>query len=220
MRAADLLAAARERDVLEAPFVRAVVEGTASRQAIRAWAANLHLGAGVFARRLFTILGLAEEPAVRESLLENLLDEEGVQAFSGGRLIVDRERRHTALASRMARALGASDEDFARQSAVVTWLDDELAAKRWVGPLAYLTVGFEANIPATFRALHDGLTRHYGADPADLEFLSLHCTADERHSEHAAALLVATATTPALQAEALEGVRRGTAAWFFFHARR
>jgi pyrroloquinoline quinone (PQQ) biosynthesis protein C len=216
----QLFAAARNRDMASNPFILGIRNGVYPRARVAAYAADIAAMASEFPQILATLLARCIDAEVRPSLLENLLEEEGVQSFrSGESLVVDPRRRHSELAWHFARAAGSSAVDTSRSAVRSAWLDRELRDGRWIGPLAYVTIGLEANIPPTFRPLLEGLRDQYGFEDADLAFYTEHLTADERHSAKGAAVVAAAARTPDAQREALEGARRGAAAWWHFHRR-
>lgn len=201
--AAELLAAGvapMERH----PFVRAVSEGTLSRDALRRYAVELAAAAKDFPNRITAVLSICTEPMVRQSLLANLRDEEG----------------HDRMADRFARAAGASDEELAEPAARPTWHEAAVAAGDWLGAFAYFAIGYEANIPPTYRALMTPLVDRYGIAATELEFLTEHFEADQRHSTTSAELIASVARTSEARAKALAGARAGGIAWWHFHRGR
>lgn len=215
--AESLLAAARFAPVERNPLVRAVAAGTLSRDALRMyvqWMASMALG---FPRRIAAVLAVCDDADVRRLLIGNLLEEEGVVAFvpeEGVR--IEPARRHGAMAIKLARAAGLAESEIAMHPPSA-WFAERLAAGDWLGPFAYFAVGFEANVPATFRAIADPLMQHYRFTRDDLEFLIEHFVADERHGVEAAHLIARVARTDEARERALAGARRGGQAWWAFH---
>ena len=221
MFAQMLAAEARRRDMAQNPFVVAVADGSCPREVLQEWACDTVAMSRQFIFALCRILSLADHPAVRRSLLHNLLEEEGVVSYTpGGSMHIDPEMRHNQLAQRMARALGATDEQLGATTSVSGYVDRELDAGRWIGPLAFLTVGIETSVPPTFRTMFPALQSRYGLSARDAEFVAIHFEADERHCEEGVAMVSAVATTDALRAEALQGARKGAATWWHFHSGR
>ncbi len=216
--AAALLAAARPHEIATNPFVAAVTSGRSSRDAVRAWAEVLFATAIRFPNVLARVLSLCDHPAVRAHLLANLLEEEGVAAYRAGeRVVVDASRNHGMMARRFALAAGATEETLdAPDPRVPRWFDDALNRRDWAGALAFVAVGFEANIPETFRLVHPALRAHYGFDEDGLEFLTEHMTADERHGRESAELLASLPDSEQRE-RALHGARRGGLAWWTLH---
>jgi pyrroloquinoline quinone (PQQ) biosynthesis protein C len=153
---------------------------------------------------------------VKRSLLGNLLEEEGVVAYVPGQGVrIDRERAHTSLGRRFARAAGASDDEIdALTVPPVRWFEERIRLGDWLGAFTYFSIGYEANVPETFRLLMTPLTQIYGFRDEDLEFLTEHFVADERHGIEAAYLIERITTTAESRARALEGARRGGRAWW------
>ena len=150
--------------------------------------------------------------------MENLLEEEGAVSFRpGDGLVAEPSRRHSELGLRFARAAGATEDDLRRPLAGSVWLARELDGGRWIGPLAYVSVGMEANVPPAFGVMIGGLREHYGFTDDELVFLTEHCGADELHGARGAEIVAAVASTPEARREALDGARRGGAAWWHFH---
>jgi pyrroloquinoline quinone (PQQ) biosynthesis protein C len=214
--AAALLAAARRAPMATNPFIQAVVLGEASREEIRAFAIFLTVVSAAFPKRIAAVYSICENDEVKRSLLGNLLEEEGVVAYVHGEGVrIDRERAHTALGRRFAYAAGASDEEIdALVVPPVRWFEERIHTGDWLGAFAHFSIGYEANVPETFRLLMDPLMRIYGFREDDLEFLTEHFVADERHGIEAAYLIERIATTSELRARALEGARRGGRAWW------
>lgn len=214
--AAALLAAARRAPMATNPFVDAVIRGEASRDEIKAFAIFLTVIAADFPKRIAAVYTICEHQELKRSLLGNLLEEEGVVAYAPGEGVrIDRARAHTSLARRFAYAAGASDAEIdALVMPPVRWFAERIRAGDWLGAFAHFSIGYEANVPETFRLLMDPLTRIYGFKDEDLEFLTEHFVADERHGIEAAYLIERIATTTEARARAMDGARRGGRAWW------
>jgi pyrroloquinoline quinone (PQQ) biosynthesis protein C len=217
--AESLLAAARVSPVEANPIVTGVVAGTLPREVVRRYAVTIAAMAEAFPRRICAVLSICDEADVRRSLLGNLLEEEGVTAILPEHgLRVDPERRHGTIARRFARAAGATDADVdAIQVPPARWFADAIRDGDWIGAFSFFAIGFEANVPATFRALVDPLITNYGFTGDELAFLYEHFTADERHGVESAYLIARVATDGARRGRALEGARRGGIGWRALH---
>lgn len=214
----SLLAVARVAPTESNPLVRAIVGGTLSREALRAYITRLASMALAFPRRIAAVLSVCDDPAVRRCLIANLLEEEGVVAFEPAHgVTVVEAKRHGVMAMKLARAAGAVDGDVEPNAPAAPWFQERLAAGDWIGAFAYFAVGFEANVPSTFRLLVEPLVAHYGFDTGDLEFLTEHFIADERHGTESADLIAHAARTPEARENALNGARRGGKAWWALH---
>ncbi|HEX8253121.1 MAG TPA: iron-containing redox enzyme family protein [Thermoanaerobaculia bacterium] len=214
----SLLAVSRVAPMAEHPFVRSVIDGSLSREALKRYAIDIASIAHVFPKRLAAVLSLCDDAAVRRSLLANLLEEEGVVAFvpAEGVRIVE-ARRHGVMADRFARAAGASDDELRPEPTPARWFAEAIHRGDWLGAFSFFAIGQEANVPATFRALIDPLMKNYGIALEDLEFLIEHFEADERHGIESAHLIARIATTDDARSRALEGARRGGMSWWAFH---
>jgi pyrroloquinoline quinone (PQQ) biosynthesis protein C len=201
------------------PLLRAVHDGTCSVAVLQAYALDLATLAEGFTRQLSWILAHCDDRAVRHSVLANLLEEEGVVSFRAhGGLVAPLERAHGEMARRLARAFGA-DPDVPRRPLRSAWLDAALQRGNWLAALAFMTVGYEANVPTVFKPLVEGLRTHYSYSEADIEYLVMHVAADEEHGADGVAMVARLGVTPEAERDALEGARRGTLAWYLVHRR-
>lgn len=218
--AGELEAATRPFPIESNPFVVAVRNGTCSRDDVRSFAQRLAAAAEVFNNSLFAILSVCDEPAVRQSVLANALEEEGVTSYAGGaNATFDAARRHPAMASRFARASGVTDADISALGGTITpWFRQSLQAGNWIGPFAFI-VAIEANIPLTFRLIIRPLREHYGFTNDEMEFLIEHVTVDDRHAADGAEAIAAIATTEERRRQALQGARRGAVMWWLLLAK-
>lgn len=217
--AETLLAAARVAPVETNPIVSGVADGTLPREVVRQYAVSIAAMADAFPRRISAVLSICDDLEVRRSLLGNLLEEEGVvEIVHELGVRIDHERRHSTVARRFARGAGATDAEVqSLQIPASRWFADAIRNENWIGAFSYFAIGFEANVPATFRALVDPLIANYGFTRDDLEFLYEHFTADERHGIESAHLIARAAYDQPRRQRALEGARRGGAAWWAFH---
>jgi pyrroloquinoline quinone (PQQ) biosynthesis protein C len=213
-----LLEAARPHPIATNPFIEALRRGACTREQVRAYAEMITVAAIGFPRVISNVLAWCDDTQIRESLLGNLLEEEGVVAYRPGHgVVVQPERRHGAMARRFAAAAGldvrALDGDRRQES---RWYRDAAASGDWIGAFAYFAIGYEANVPESFRLVHPALIEHYGFAEEDLIFLTEHMTADERHGREAAEMLAGVGGEAERQ-RALEGARRGGMAWWVIH---
>lgn len=216
--ARSLLEAARPFDVTRNPLLVALREGTLSSEALTRYCVTTARSAASFPGVINSVLAICPEPRVREALIGNLLEEEGVQSFTAGqRVTADPQRRHAALAYRLAKAAGATDAELAIPMRPLRWFESALRDQQWIAAFAFFAVGYEANIPPLYRELMLLLRERHGFTAHDLEFLSEHVTADERHGLEAAHLIAETATSSELQRQALDGARLGGLAWWHVH---
>lgn len=208
-----VLQTAQEIDMRQNPFVVSLRAGRYEKTALaQVYVPELLRQVRSFLRSLSSILACCEHPEVRQHLLANLLEEEGAISFQPAEgLRIALQRRHFELARRFAQANGVAFEPSEPPRIASEWLVQELAQDCWLGPLAYVTVGQEAQSPVVFAELLAGFRQHYGFSEADLEFFSEHISADQEHCRRGAAMVEMVAITPALQTAALTGVRRAVA---------
>jgi len=206
----------RRIDFSALPFVRAVSGGTCPLPVLQAYAMDLATLATGFPRLLSRILALCDDRAGRHAVIGNLLEEEGIESFGAEGLRVCAAGGHGERARALARTFGVGDE-VALPFQQSDWIDARLRAGQWLGPLAFVTVGYEANVPAAFTPLVEGLRTHYGYSDRDLEYLIAHVTADAEHGAGGVEMIDRVASTPDMQREALEGARRGTVAFYHLH---
>ena len=217
--AAQLLETVKTPDITQNALLQGIVNGRYPKAALRPFIADLTALAASLPPTLASLYALCDKEQVRQALLENLLEEIGAASYQPQTgLLLAPERHHTALAVRLARALGVVDVRVAKPP-TGQWISGELRQGRWLGSFAYICVGIESNVPRAFRLLYEGLRKHYGVAEADLEFLAEHFIADEKHGAHGAELAAFAATTTEQQQEARHGAQRGALAFWHFHQR-
>lgn len=209
---------ARRVDFARLPFLRSVGDGTCPIEVLQDYALDIATLTEGFTGHLAMIFAHCDDVPVRHAVLANLLEEEGVQSFDGHELVAPSRRNHGTLARELARVFGA-DPAAPRRPLRSTWLDRKLKEGDWISALAFLTVGYEANVPAVFKPLVAGLRAHYGYSDADLEYLVLHVTADEEHGADGVAMVSRLGVTPEARQIVLDAARRGTLAWYQVHRR-
>jgi pyrroloquinoline-quinone synthase len=210
----QLRSVAMSKQPSRAKLPQLIASGTASTELLRHYAAQLWSLAAGFSNRLAKVWSVCDDTAVRASLLQNMLEEEGVVSFRTSELILDPQRHHGALAGRFAQALGVNEKPTLQRQ---DWLDTALAAGAWRSAYAFMAVGHEYNVPATIQAMCPGLRTHYGLTEHELEFLTLHGEADCRHGEEAIVLLAQSCQTEEHVAHALQGARKGTINFYLLH---
>ncbi|HUR82225.1 MAG TPA: iron-containing redox enzyme family protein [Thermoanaerobaculia bacterium] len=213
-----LLGAARPHAIAANPFVDALRRGACSIEQIRAYAEMIAVAAIGFPHVIANVLAFCDRPRIRELLLGNLLEEEGVIGYRPGHgVVMDPARSHAAMARRFAAAAGVDAERLARADRHQgRWYRQAAESGDWIGAFAYFAIGYEANVPESFRLIHPALIEHYGFAEDDLIFFTEHMTADERHGRESAEIL-AEETSEAERRRALEGARRGGMAWWILH---
>jgi pyrroloquinoline quinone (PQQ) biosynthesis protein C len=208
----------RRGAVAGGPLVQAIANGTCPRPVAAAYMMEVAELAYGFPRMLCAILAVCPERRARLSLMANLLEEEGVEVFEAHKTFTAPiAKHHGTMALRLARALGAPEVPLPLPYRRSAWVEAALARGEWLGPLAFVTVGYEASVPPVFGALAAGLRTHYGCGAGDLAYLIDHVEADAEHAADGIELLAALATTPAGERAALEGARLGVRSWAHVH---
>lgn len=165
------------RHLLRHPFYRAWLDGTLPTENLREYARQYYAFESTFPRILSALHSRTEQPEVRQSLLENLWDEEHGDA------------NHQELWLRFAEGLGVDRDDVkgadrngATRALVDTYL--QTAAEAPVAAGVAALYAYEAQVPQVAQAKIDGLQQRYGiTDDRTLGFFQTHAYLDVEHSE-------------------------------------
>ena len=182
------------------PFTEAWVSGGLTRAQLGAWTAQHVQYVAQFSRWCATMYGTCPDPAARDYLLENIVEEE-----SG--------TKHVELLIRFGEACGLSRSEIegARQlpttRALTAWCS-ETARQPFGWAAAGLLVGLESQVPAICRRQLPPLRTRYGFTDHEVEYFSVHIEADEIHSERGYQIVEQHCDTPATQAAAVEMARQ------------
>ena len=208
----DLLAAVdlpiEERHLLTHPFYTKWVEGTLPKEAIQEYARQYYAFESSFPRFLSAIHSRTEDREARQTILDNLWDEEAG------------EENHAELWLRFAEGIGVSRGDVisatwnpATEALVDTY--HRIARERPVASGLAAVHAYERQVPAVAGAKIEGLKKHYGVDDRrTLTFWEVHRTLDVEHSDHERAELerVGTENPEAV----LDATREALDAWWAF----
>jgi pyrroloquinoline-quinone synthase len=74
--------------------------------------------------------------------------------------------------------------------------------------MGHIHAGGEAATSANFGRIAEGLIKHYGFKPEEVEFFTVHVEADKEHGDFQVKCLERYATTPERQAKAREYIFR------------
>jgi pyrroloquinoline-quinone synthase len=197
-------AAIQERHLLTHPFYTKWVAGTLPRPAIQDYARQYYAFESSFPRFLSAIHARTDDAGIRQTLLDNLWDEE------------HGDENHAELWLRFAEGVGVDRRDVlgarrteATEALVETYRRSATEAPVSAGVAAIHA--YERQVPEVAAAKIDGLRRHYGvSDPRTLAFWEVHRSLDEEHAgaeRRVLADLTATDPEPALAStrEALDG---------------
>lgn len=184
------------RHLLDHPFYQRWTAGTLTREELRDYAGQYFHYAMAFPTFLSAMHAHTDDIAVRQLLLENLIEEErGPENHPElwlrfcESLGLDREDVKSGAANDATRTLIATMRSLAREGA----LHEGLAA----------LYAYESQIPAVAKAKIDGLAKNYAISAErDIAFFSVHMDADVAHSQTSREILRDLCDTPAKTVEA------------------
>ncbi|NJP09571.1 MAG: CADD family putative folate metabolism protein [Leptolyngbyaceae cyanobacterium RU_5_1] len=203
-----------QKHLLKHPFYVAWTEGRLTREQLKHYAIQYFQNVLAFPTYVsavhFNTPHFKTSIAVRQELLENLIEEErGSQ-------------NHPALWRRFSEALGATDAELIEtevlpttENLVSTFRQLCLNSPFYAGLAALFT--YESQIPAISTTKIAGLQRFYGmTNPDEYRFFSVHQSADEWHAEVELKTIEEYADTPDKQAEVLNvATQAADALWQF-----
>lgn len=198
------------RHLLDHPFYRRWTAGTLSPEELREYAGQYFHYAMAFPTFISAMHQQTEDIAVRQMLLENLIEEErGAENHPElwlrfcESLGLDREAVKSGTANEATRALVATMKSLARDGA----LHEGLAA----------LYAYESQIPAVAKAKIDGLARNYAISAErDVAFFRVHMDADVLHSQTSREILRDLCDTPEKTAAADAATKRTLDALYGF----
>ncbi|HEX2061840.1 MAG TPA: CADD family putative folate metabolism protein [Thermoanaerobaculia bacterium] len=184
------------RHLLDHPFYQRWTAGTLTREELRDYAAQYFHYAMAFPTFVSAMHAQSDDIAVRQMLLENLIEEErGPENHPElwlrfcESLGLDREDVKRGIANDATRTLIATMKSLARDGA----LHEGLAS----------LYAYESQIPAVAKAKIEGLAKNYGISAErDIAFFSVHMDADVVHSQTSREILRNLCDTPEKAAQA------------------
>jgi pyrroloquinoline-quinone synthase len=199
-----------ERHLLTHPFYTKWREGTLSREALQEYARQYYAFEATFPRLLSALHTRSDKPEVRQSLLDNLWDEEHGAV------------NHAELWLRFAEGIGVDREDV--RSAAQNDGTKQLLSTYWsaVGdaPLAAgvaALYAYEGQVPEVATEKINGLRNRYGVDDdRTLAFFTVHSTLDVEHSGAERDMIAAVATSEADEEAAVAATRAALDGWWGF----
>ena len=195
-----------ERSLLKHPFYQAWTAGTLTFERLQNYAVEYYPHVAAFPRYLSAIHSRCADIATRQTLLENLIEEErGAE-------------NHPELWLRFAEAIGVPRERVlaASPSPASAGLVREFARLAENGHVASglaALYAYESQIPPVATAKIDGLKRFYGVtDERGLAFFTVHEKADVWHAQTGAELLARHCNGARDRAMAIEAGNRALGA--------
>jgi pyrroloquinoline-quinone synthase len=174
--------AIEEKALLRHPFYLKWNEGRLERETLQAYAAQYAHHVAAFPRYVSGVHSRCEVSEVRQSLLENLIEEERGP------------ENHPELWLRFCEGLGLTRQqvaDAAPHPGTGTLLETffGLTRQHWTEGLAALYT-YESQVPEVAQTKLEGLARFYGvSDARSVAFFDVHRTADRWHREVAERIL-------------------------------
>jgi pyrroloquinoline-quinone synthase len=191
-----------EKHLLKHPFYVLWNEGKLTREELREYAISYYPQVANFPRYVSGVHAACEDAALRQELLENLIEEErGAE-------------NHPALWRRFAASLGAAESDLAVAARTP---EVALAVSQFLGTTRSGSVpeglaalyAYESQIPEIARTKREGLVSFYGVtDSAATRFFTVHEEADVWHRQVEREALGRVAATPEDRERALEAAGR------------
>lgn len=188
------------------PFVRAIGEGTVSREHLREWVRQDYKFRNIVPRIAMLRYLACSDPEIAPRLYEVVEEETaGLSTGSAG---------HIDLFVRFAAALGISREELdaaplaPATAAHLYYVELVIHTHPWFVVMA-AQIAAEGTAPPAMAALARGLTKHYGLSDEAVAFFTVHVDADEDHGTLAEEIAERYLQSPALQAETRAvGLRR------------
>ena len=186
------------------PMFNAVRSGSMSRAGVREWTLQASLVVKQFTRFISAIHANCPDREAQQLLAENLWEEHG-EGIPG--------RDHYALIRKLARSLGAKDQDLndvkplKETDEYITHCITVTRDLSFVESMTAIALGIEIFMPSFFGVLGESLCSKYGLTRDDVDYLMVHVAEDETHSRRALALIEAHADTPVIREKAKNALR-------------
>ena len=196
------------------PWSEAWGSGKLNKRLLGEWVKQHFHYVSYFSQWLATVYGNCDQEDVRDFLLANISDEEGVTGSAEFPAV-----RHSNLLLDFAETCG-----FKRESIVNAQLNGELlpetlglqswchrqSQRPWLEALAGLLVGLESQVPQIYSKTTPPLIEKYGFTEEEVTFFRLHIVADAEHGELGFEILERYADTPEKKAACLRLVKEAT----------
>jgi pyrroloquinoline-quinone synthase len=187
-----------ERHLLKHPFYRAWQDGTLTAAALQDYAAQYYRHVSAFPTYISALHSRCEDLETRQTLLENLRDEE------------EGPENHPALWRRFAEAVGCGDpeldgEVWPETASAIAGFRSAVGQGPVVRGLAAL-YAYESMVPAVAAEKIRGLAEHYGVEGSPgTDYFEVHRTLDVEHAASSRELLGRHVVSEADVAEAGRG---------------
>jgi pyrroloquinoline-quinone synthase len=199
-----------ELHLLKHPFYTKWREGSLPREALQEYARQYYAFESTFPRLLSALHSRTDDAAVRQSILDNLWDEE------------HGEVNHAEMWLRFGEGIGVDRADV--RSAQWNEGTQQLLSTYWSavseGPLAAgvaALYAYEGQVPEVASEKINGLRQHYDVDDArTLSFFTVHSTLDIEHSGAERDMIGSLAASEADKAAAVAATRAALDGWWGF----
>jgi pyrroloquinoline quinone (PQQ) biosynthesis protein C len=171
-------------------IIRAIVEGRASRDAIKRWAMEYRYYSSIATPNAFVMLANAPDRQTYAAWGRNMAGELGYLE----------EPEHLMLLAELPKQFGASEDEIAAYEPLATTIGAAFTVSY------YFRRSFEEGIAAgvasenmavdAMEAIYDGLKNNYGVDS---QFFKVHIAAEQEHAEMGLAFLSKHAATDAIR---------------------
>lgn len=193
-----------ESETFRDPLLDDVRSGRINRAGLRLWSVQASLVVREFTRFISAVHSNCPYRDAQQLLAENLWEEHGRGS---------RDRDHFFLVRRLARSLGATDEDLDQAEPLpetAAYIDYCFRVSRegsFVEAMAAIGVGVEYYMPRFFGALGRALCARYGLTPSDVEYLLVHVGEDESHARRSLEMIDRYANSSDLRERAKRALR-------------
>jgi pyrroloquinoline-quinone synthase len=199
-----------ERHLLKHPFYTKWREGTLSREALQEYARQYYAFESTFPRLLSALHSRTDDAAVRQSILDNLWDEE------------HGEVNHAELWLRFGEGIGVdraevrqAERNDGTEQLLTTYWSAVTEAPLAAGVAALYA--YEGQVPEVATEKINGLRDHYAVDDArTLSFFTVHSTLDLEHSGAEREMIASLATSEADEEAAVAATSAALDAWWGF----
>ncbi|HJQ68573.1 MAG TPA: iron-containing redox enzyme family protein [Blastocatellia bacterium] len=201
--ARELLAVISEKPYRD-PLLDAIRSGRMSRAGMKLWVAQAMMVVREFTRFISAMHANCPHADAQLLLAENLWEEHG-KGVAG--------RDHYSLIRRLARSLGATDEELDRTRPLAETADyiaycfKATRESSFIEGMAAIGIGIEYFSPRFFAALAKALTASYGISSQDVEYLLVHVGEDEDHARRSLEAITTYADTDEKRERAKQALR-------------
>jgi pyrroloquinoline-quinone synthase len=210
----DLETAVQRKHSSVHPWSEAWVSGRLNKKLLGEWTKQHYHFVSHAAEWVATIFANCPHEEVREFLLENVCEEEGVTGQAGyapvrhPKLLLD-FAEHCGM--RRAEVVNAqlNGEVLAETLGLQAWCSNQ-SRRHFTEAIASILIGLESQVPQIYAKTTPPLLEKYGFTEEEVVFFRLHIVADTEHGERGYEIVDRYANTPELQANCLRFVKEAT----------